>query len=97
MINTQIIAKEARRIASEKFGSGVLDVRVSDTDDMDGEPALSVDLIVSEFDPKLYASAQTSEIVRSLILFLRSKGDPRFPFLHFATRDELAASSVNDD
>lgn len=97
MISAQAITKEARRIASEKFGDGVLDVRIIETDDMDGEPALSVELIVSEFDPKLYAASRTSEIVRSLILYLRSKGDPRFPFLHFVTRDELAEPAASND
>lgn len=96
MIATQKVINEARRIASEKFGSNVLDVRVSETEDMQGAPALSIDLVVANFDPRLYASADTSELVRALILFLRSKGDERFPFVHFATHDELAASAGND-
>lgn len=96
MVSTKIIADEAHRIAHEKFGGGLLGVTVTNADDADGEPALNVELEVAEFDPKLYASSQTSEIVRSLILFLRERGDGRFPFLHFATRDELAAPA-NDD
>jgi hypothetical protein len=97
MVAAQLIAKEVRRISSEKLGAGVLDVRVFDKYDMDGQPALSVEIVVSEFDPRLYGSARTSDLVRSLILFLRSKGDQRFPFLHFATREELADSNANDD
>ena len=90
------IAAEAKELAEERLGKGVVqDVRAADYVDETGEDAYRILIVVNEFDPNVLTTQARSAVVISLIRRLSAEGDARYPFVSFVPKDELA-EAAND-
>jgi hypothetical protein len=89
----QVIAREAAR--KHFCAEDILDIRVTDTRDMDGAPALDITTVIGSEDVAStpYAAVNTLTDLHDALL---AEGDERFPFVHYATPEDLQCSDDDD-
>ncbi len=90
MLREEDVRKDVLKIAQKKLKNLVVDVNVEDDTDLDGTECLRITIILKSKAALLSRGEQLGEISLAIMDFLRERGEPRFPYTHYATRAELA-------
>jgi hypothetical protein len=85
------------RMARQKFRDLVIDARVQNDVDLDGAECLRITLILKSARALASRGDQLGELTLAVADVLNRQGDPRFPYLRFATRAELKELDGGND
>lgn len=98
MLEFPEIQKLLRQVADGILDSNeLLEVRTEASVDADGEDALRITLIITDAAAKSLDGEQLSQLLTDLHDTLLTKGEERFPVLHFSTPSDPADMEQTED
>ncbi|MBU6373733.1 MAG: hypothetical protein KJS97_13485 [Alphaproteobacteria bacterium] len=87
MVDLGSLTSFALAQARAHFGDNVETVRLKSGTDFAGDPALTVTVLVTTYDPTVFRSGRATAFFRAIVSELTRHGDPRFPYVHWEARD----------
>lgn len=93
MVPNLQLKKYVLELAREKLGSKVKDVVIQDDRDSEGRPSLRITIILRARWSAALPGSVLAEISLSVIDYLSKQNDDRYPYTHYMTAREFAAST----
>lgn len=87
MLDLDTLTTFALAEARAQFGANVEGVRLKAGTDFAGDPALTIWVLVTKWDPSVFRMGRKTSFVRSIMAELQRRGDPSFPSVRWFARD----------
>jgi hypothetical protein len=98
LVDPKSFGERCLSIARKNLGNGIVqDVLIEDDIDLDGAICLRITFVLKSNSVLRAKGEKLGEISLAIRNFLNEQNDPRFPYVHYATKTELNEIAAHND